>query len=445
MNAFFEILIIFFLLIGNGIFAMAEIAVVSSRKARLKILADEGSAKAQAALALAQQPDRFLSTVQIGITLVGVLAGAFGGATLSGKLQVPIAQVPALAPYAPAIAIFVVVSAITYFSLVIGELVPKRVALSNPEGRAMLVARPMTGLSRLAAPVVWFLTISTNLVLKVFGLGKDVDAPPSEEEVSHLIEQGTSAGVFHQGERAMVEGVLRLDERPVTEIMTRRTRIVWLNIVDSEEVNWRKIVASGHSHFPVYEGTRDNVIGMVSVKALWANAAAGLPNNIRMHLVSPLFVPSTINGAQLLETFKKAGKHLALVTDEYGSVQGLVSLIDLMEAIVGDLPEPGDRRAPDAVQREDGTWLVDAGMLIDEMRRRFGMPPLPGEEDEDFETLGGFMVDRFGRIPAAGEHFTWAQWRFEVVDMDRHRVDKVLISPASPPTPPVPHAVRGTS
>jgi putative hemolysin len=433
MNVFLEIFIIFLLLLANGVFAMAEIAVVSSRKARLKKLADEGSVKAQAALALAQQPDRFLSTVQIGITMVGVLAGAFGGATLSGKLEVIVSEIPILAPYSKAVAIFIVVSAITYFSLIIGELVPKRVALSNPEGRAMLMATPMTGLSRFAAPAVWFLTVSTNLVLKMFGLGKEVDPPPSEEEVAHLIEQGTSAGVFHKAEQAMVEGVLRLDERPVTEIMTRRTKIVWLSISDSDEINWRKIVASGHSHFPVYEGTRDNVIGMVSVKALWANAAAGVPNSIRVHLVPPLFVPSTINAAQLLESFKKSGKHLALVTDEYGSVQGLVSLIDVMEAIVGDLPEPGDRRAPDAVQREDGSWLIDGSMAVEDLRSRFSLPPLPGEEDEDFETLGGFVIDRFGHIPKAGEHFTWDSWRFEVVDMDRHRVDKVLLSAAPPP------------
>lgn len=435
MNTFFEILILFLLLLANGVFAMAEIAVVSSRKARLKKMADEGSAKAKAALALALQPDRFLSAVQVGITLVGVLAGAFGGATLASKLAVVIARWDAVAGKAEEIAFFVVVSLITYFSLIIGELVPKRVALSNPEGRAMLIAKPMTGLASFATPVVWFLTVSTNLVLKVFGLGKEVDAPPSEEEVAHLIEQGTTAGVFHKAERAMVEGVLRLDERAVTEIMTRRTKIVWLNLGDSEETNWRKIVASGHSHFPVYEGTRDNVVGMVSVKSLWANAAAGVPNSIRVHLVPPLFVPSTINAAQLLESFKKSGKHLALVTDEYGSVQGLVSLIDVMEAIVGDLPEPGDRRSPEAVQREDGTWLVDGGMAIDDLRTRFSMPPLPGEEDEDFETLGGFVVDRFGHIPKAGEHFSWNGWRFEVVDMDRYRVDKVLLSTVPAPSP----------
>jgi len=428
MNVFVEIFIIFLLLLANGIFAMAEIAVVSSRKARLQKFADEGSAKAQAALALALSPDRFLSTVQIGITLIGILAGAFGGATLSEELAVEIAEVPILAPYASAIAIFVVVGAITYFSLIIGELVPKRVALSNPESRAMLIAKPMTGLAGLASPFVWLLTLSTNLVLKVFGLGREVDAPPSEEEVTHMIEQGMTAGVFHHSEGAMVEGVLRLDERSVTEIMTRRTKIVWLNVADADDVNWRKIVASGHSQFPVYEGTRDQVIGMVKVKSLWANAAAGVPNNIRHHLLAPLFVPTTINVIELLESFKKTGKHLALVTDEFGTVQGLVTLIDVMEAIVGDLPEPGDRRQPEAVQREDGSWLIDGGMSVVELRRRFALPPLPGEDDADFETLGGFVVDRLGHIPRAGEQFQWRGWSFEVVDMDRHRVDKVLLS-----------------
>ncbi len=438
MNIFVEILIIFLLLLANGVFAMAEIAVVSSRKARLKSLADEGDPKARAALALALHPTSFLSTVQIGITLVGILAGAFGGATLSEKLSAWVSTFPVLAPYSTFIGIFVVVGAITYFSLIIGELVPKRVALSNPEGRAMLIAKPMTGLSRFAAPAVWFLTISTNLVLKVFGLGKDVEAPPSEEEISNLIEQGTNAGVFHQAERAMVEGVLRLDERAVTEIMTRRTKIVWLNVADTEEVNWRKIATSGHSHFPVYEGTRDHVIGMVSVKSLWANAVAGVPNSIRNHLTQPLVVPQTVHVVQLLESFKKTGKHLALVTDEFGSVQGLVTLIDVMEAIVGDLPEPGDRVSPDAVQRDDGSWLVDGSLAVDELRRRFELPPLPGEEDEDYQTLGGFMLDRFGYIPRAGEHFACHGWRFEIMDMDRHRVDKVLLQKLVSEQPPGP-------
>jgi len=423
-----EIVIIFCLLLANGVFAMAEISVVSSRKGRLKKLADEGSPNAVAALALVQEPTRFLSTVQIGITLIGILAGAFGGATLSGKVGAMAARVPVLEPYSRAIGLVIVVGAITYFSLIIGELVPKRVGLNNPEKKAMLMAGPMNALSKVAAPFVWVLTTSTELVLKLFGFGKEVEAPPSEEEVSHLIEQGAAAGVFHKGERQMVEGVLRLDERPVTDIMTRRSRIVFLNVGETDEVNWRKIVTSGHSHFPVYEGSRDYVLGMVSVKALWANAAIGVPSKLTDHLTKPLFVPRSVTIVQLLESFKNTGKHLALVTDEYGSIQGIVSLIDVMETIVGDLPEPGDRRAPDARQREDGSWLVDGTMDIDEVKLRFGFTALPGHEDEGFETLGGFVLDRFGHIPAVGEYFEWGGWRFEVVDMDRNRIDKVLFA-----------------
>ncbi len=428
-----EVLIILLLLVANGIFALAEIAVVSSRPARLRALADAGSARARTALALAENPTRFLSTVQIGITLVGILAGAFGGARLSRHVAAALDDVPLLAPYAEALALFLVVGAITYLSLIVGELVPKRAGLSNPERKAMLIAGPMNALSRLAAPFVWFLTVSTNFVLRLLRLDQQTDAPPSEEEVAHLIRQGTTAGVFHQAEPAMVEGVLRLDEKPVTEIMTRRTRIVWLNVADSDEVNWRQIVASGHSHFPVYEGNRDNTIGLVSVKALWANTAIGLPNRLRDHLIKPLIVPQTINALQLLDTFKRSGRHLALVADEYGSIQGLVTLIDVMEAIVGELPEPGDRRAPEAVRRDDGSWLIDATLELAELKRRFGFAALPGEEDGDFQTLGGFVLDRLGHIPSAGEHFTWNGWRFEVVDMDRHRVDKVLLVPPAPP------------
>ncbi len=423
-----QILIIACLLLVNGVFAMAEIAVVSSRKARLKKFADEGSLSARAALALVEEPTRFLSTVQIGITLVGILAGAYGGASLADEAAALLARVPALAPYSPMLGLILVVGIITYFSLIIGELVPKRIGLNNPERKAMLVAGFMLGLARLAAPFVWFLTTSTNLVLRLLGLGKEVDAPPSEEEVSHLLRQGTSAGVFHQAEQAMVEGVLRLDERPVTELMTPRNRVVWLNIADTDEANWRRIVASGHSHFPVYEGSRDHVLGMVTVKALWANTAIGLPNNLRHHLTAPLFVPETATAVQLLETFKKSGKHLALVTDEFGVIQGLVTLIDLMEAIVGALPEPGDRHTPGAVRREDGSWLVDGAMDITEFARRFGAAALPAGADNTYRTLGGFVLDRLGHIPGAGEKFIAGDWCFEVMDMDGHRVDKVLFS-----------------
>lgn len=429
----FEALLIFLLLVANGIFALAEISIVSSRPARLRVLADEGSAAARAALALAENPTRFLSTVQIGITLIGILAGAFGGARLSGPVASLAAKVPLLAPYSQVIGLVVVVSLITYFSLLIGELVPKRIGLGSPERMALLLAGPMTTLSRPGAPFVWFLTASTHFVLRQLRLDQPAATPPSDEEVTHLLRQGTSAGVFHHAEPAMVEGVLRLDERPVAEIMTRRTHIVWLNAADPDEVNWRKIVASGHSHFPVFEGNRDAVIGLVSVKALWANTAFGLPNRLRDHLTKPLIVPQTMNAVQLLDTFKRTGRHLALVADEFGSIQGLVTLIDVMEAIVGHVPGPGDRRMPEAIQRDDGSWLVDGTMAIAAFKTQFGFTALPGEEAGDFQTLGGFVLDRLAHIPAPGEHFSWAGWRFEVVDMDRHRIDKVLLTPPAPP------------
>lgn len=427
MTLFTEILLILLLLVANGVFALAEIAVVSARKSRLRTLAATGSASARAALALAEKPEDFLSTVQIGITLVGIFAGAIGGATLAGQLAEGLAHFAWLAPFSQPLAFFIVVGVITFFSLVIGELVPKRIALSDPEARAMSIAAPMGALARVAAPLVRVLTLSSDAILAVLGFRRQAEAPPSEEEISNLIEQGTTAGVFHKSERQMVEGVLRLDESPVTGIMTRRTQIVWLNVADPDEVNWRKIVASGHSHFPVFEGSRDHVIGMVTVKALWANAAFGLPTDLRTHLVKPLVVPQTITATQLLEHFRKSGKHHALVADEFGTVQGMVTLIDVMEAIVGDLPDARRRGEPAAVQREDGSWLVDGSLELADLRQRFSLERLPGEEDGDFSTLGGFMVDRFGHIPHAGEYFDWAGWRFEVMDMDRHRVDKVLI------------------
>jgi len=426
-----EILVIFLLLLANGAFAMAEIAIVSSRKARLRALADEGAARAEIALKLANEPTRFLSTVQIGITLVGILAGAFGGATLSEHLAGPIASVPLLAPYARAIAIFIVVSAITFFSLIVGELVPKRIALGNPEARAMLVAGPMLRLSQFAAPFVWLLTVSTNALLRVLGINKEQEPPPSEEEVANLVEQGMNAGVFHKAERAMVEGVLNLDEMPVTEIMTRRPQMVWLNVEDEEETNWRKIVTSGHSHFPVYENTRDQVIGIVSVKSLWANAAIGVSNKLRDHLTTPLLVPESVSAIQLLETFKKTGRHLALVTDEFGGIQGLVTLIDVMEAIVGDMPQLGDRKDPGMEPQEGGAWLVDAALAIEDLDLALALGA--ASPTASYETVGGFMIHHFGHVPTVGDSFLWKGWKLEVAEIDGHRINKVRAQPLVAP------------
>jgi putative hemolysin len=428
-----ELLILGVLLVANGLFAMAEIAIVSARKARLRQFAEEGDEGAQAALALGAESVRFLSTVRACIMLCGILAGAFGGATLAHQVAAWLRRFPALGPWAGYLAFIGVVGLIVLCFIIIGKLLPRRIALSNPERVARLVAGPLEGLVSVVAPVINALSAATDLVLKPLGLARHRASPVTDEEVNILIAEGLKAGVFHKAEQEMVEGVLRLDQLPVTAIMTPRPKIVFINIDDTEEVNWRKIVASGHSHFPVYQDNRDQVLGMVAVKALWAHAAIGIPTGLKNLLTPPLVVPETMNGMQLLETFKKSGRHTALVADEFGSIQGMVTLIDVLEAIVGDLPALGQRDQPEAKQREDGSWLIDATLPVNELKTVLHLDDLPQEAEADYQTLGGLVVTQFGRIPSAGEHFDWGGWRFGVVDMDRHRVDKVLVSPVPPP------------
>lgn len=421
-----EFAIVVGLLIANGLFALAEIAVVSARKGHLRKLARGGSPRAAAALALAETPARFLSTVQLGITLIGIVAGAFGGTTIANKLA-PMLE-PVVGGYAFPLAISLVVVVITILQLIFGELVPKRIAINHPERYAILVARPMGWLSRIGGPVVLVLAWATEAVLKLFGVGRTQGATVSDEEVSMLIEQGLSEGVFQEAEKRMVEGVLQLDHLTVPSIMNPRPKIVWLDLDDPDEVNWRKIVASGHSHFPVHRGGPDNIVGMLSVKALWANSAAGFQTPMRDLMTKPLFVPETINGIQLLETFKRSSRHIALVTDEFGTVSGIVTLIDVLEAIVGDIPARGRPAGPESNRRADGSWLIDATMAIVDVREVLGVARLPDEDRADFQTLGGFIMTHFGRIPKAGDFFEAGGFRWEVVDMDRFRVDKVLVT-----------------
>ena len=424
-----ELLILFLLLLANGVFAMAEIAVVSVRKAWLKQLADKGNARAIEALAIARSPGRFLSAVQVGITLIGVLAGAFGGTTIAEFLKTFLEQFSFLAPRAHAVSLGIVVAGITLSSVVIGELIPKRLGLANPERIALYLAPAINNLARVVSPMVSLLTWLTDGTMKLFGLKTDsMEKPVSDEEVNIMIEQGLNAGVFNKTEKEMVAGVLELDQLPVTALMTPRPKIVFLNIDDPEEANWRKIVASGHSYFPVFQGNRDQVIGFVSVKSLWAHSAIGVTTSLKNLMVPALIVPETMTAIQLLETFKKSSRHIALISDEFGAIQGLTTLIDVLEAIVGDMPAQGRRDAPGAKQREDGSWLIDATLAIVEVKRMFSLDTLPHEESADFQTLGGFVMTQFGRIPAAGDYFDHACWRFEVVDMDRHRVDKVLVA-----------------
>ncbi len=425
-----EILFIILLLVANGVFAMSEIAVVTARKARLRQRADAGDAKARVALELANAPDRFLSTIQIGITLVGILAGAFGGATIAEQLAARLSVVPWLAPYSEAIGIAVVVIVITYLSLIIGELVPKRLALNNPEGIASRVAGPMSKLSVFAAPVVKLLSVSTAAVLKLLGVKPSAEPPITEEEIKVLIEQGTQAGVFAEVEQEMVESVFRLADRRVSRLMTQRLEIVWLDVGAPLEEVRRKIGENRFSRFPVCQGSLDNILGVVKARDLLERSLAGDVLDLRACMRPPLFVPETRTALQTLELFKASQTHIALVIDEYGALEGLVTINDVMEAIVGDIPLAGEQAETSAVQREDGSWLLDGMLPVDEFKELFPVGVLPGEERGDYHTLAGFVMMRLGRIPAAADHFEWGGLRFEVMDMDGNRVDKILVAPA---------------
>jgi putative hemolysin len=428
----FESVLILLLLVANGVFAMTEIAVVSARKARLKKLSDEGDTRAKRALELAESPNRFLSTVQVGITLVGIFAGAFGGATIAEKLAVALKEVEFLSPYANALSFGIVVVAITYFSLVIGELVPKRLALGNPEGISMAMAGPMHRLSVIAGPVVNVLSISTEALLKIFRLKPVQEVTVSEEEVKMLVKEGLRAGVFLPTESAMVEGVLALDRVPVSDLITPRAKIIWINVHDPHETIWHKIVVSGHTTFPVYEGNRDHVVGVVSVKSIYANLAAGTAVNVKDLMTPALVVPASQSASALLEKFKQTGKHVALVTDEFGGIIGLVSLHDIMEAIIGELPSPDERAKPRAVRRDDGSWLVDGMLNAHEFERIVPSFKLHPKEERDYQTFAGFIVKHLGHVPHEGEIFPLHGYQVEIIDMDGHRVDKVLLMPLKP-------------
>ncbi|MCF3652439.1 hemolysin family protein [Synoicihabitans lomoniglobus] len=424
-----ELLVLLLLLLTNGILAMAEAALIAARKSRLRELAEGGDKRAALALAEASEPARFLSTVQVGITLVAVIAGAFGGGSFADHIGELLANISWLEPYSRPLSLGIVVVGITLASVVLGELVPKRIALLKPELFAMFLVRPVRNLSRIVAPAVHLLTWLTELVLRPFGLhNAPQEAPVTEEEVNTLVEQGMTEGVFNESERDMVAGVLELDEMPIAYLMTPRPKLVFLDIAEPDETNWRKVVASGHSHFPVVHGNREQVIGMVSVKAIWANNAFGVPTQLRHLVTPPLVVPETMVSSQVLEQFKLTGKHIALVNDEFGSVAGVVTLYDVLEAIVGDIPESGRHDEPEAKQRTDGSWLIDATYDIDEFKELTGLATLPHEDETEFQTVGGFVMTHFGRIPGTGESFEHDGWRFEVVDMDRHRLDKLLVA-----------------
>ena len=428
-NGIFELVLILALILLNGVLAMAEIATVSARKARLQQLANEGDEKSRQALNLASDPSDLLSTVQIGITLVGILAGAFGGATFADRIAAWLSAIPALAPYANAIALALVVVAITYLSLILGELVPKRLALINPERVIRSLAGPMQLLAKIVHPIVRLLSVSTDLVLRLLG-ARSADEPPiTEEEIKLLIEQGTEAGVFQEAEQDMVAGVFRLGDRRVGSLMTPRTEIYWLDLEDPPEAIRDEIIASPFSRLPVAAGDLDNIRGIVRAKDLLARSLAGQPVDVAATMVEPMFVPESMEALKVLEQFRSSGFQIALVIDEFGGLQGLVTLTDVLESIVGEIPAVDEAGEPEIVQREDGSYLLDGMVPIDEFKAIFRRSRLPNEERGYYQTLGGFIMDYLGRIPNSGDHFDWDGLRFEVVDMDGFRVDKIIVAP----------------
>ena len=421
-----EVIIILLLIMANGIFSMSEIAVISARKMRLQQRAEDGVKGAQTALELAESPNRFLSTVQIGITLIGILSGALGGATLSEPLADWIGQVPELKPISTQLAVGLVVLVITYLSLVLGELIPKRLGLSDPERVAISLAGPMKILSRLIYPAVQLLTASTDSAMRLLRVRDSLDPPVTEEEIKGLMEQGTQVGIFEQAETNMIEGVFRLSGRMVGALMTPRTEIEWLDLDDGLEVNLTKVINSAHEHFPVAEGNLDNVFGVVRSKDL---LAALRENQEDWHqLVQPaLFVPVSTTALKLLEQLRSASGNLALVMDEYSGLVGMVTLFDVMESIVGDISVRGGPVEPMAVQRDDGSWLVDGMMPVDQFKELIDVDELPEEERIGYQTVAGFMLAQIGAIPHPGVHFDGGEYHYEVMDMDGLRIDKVLV------------------
>ncbi|HEX4870055.1 MAG TPA: hemolysin family protein [Moraxellaceae bacterium] len=425
-----DILIILLLVLINGLFAMSEIAIVSARRVRLQQMAEEGDLGARAALVLAEHPTRFLSTVQIGITLIGILSGAFGEAAITQRL-IPVFQgVPLLAPYARPLATGCMVIMVTYVSLIIGEIVPKRIGMHSPEKIARIMAPLMRALAWVTKPLVNLLSASTDFVLRLLGKHEREEAPITEEEIKVLVAEGTEAGVFDQSERYMIENVLRLEDWQLAQIMTPRADVVSVDLDDEPAEQRRRLCEARHSFLPVCRGGVSEVVGVVALHELLAQHLRGEPFDLASIMREPVFVPLSISPLSLLETFKARREHLALVVDEYGSVQGLVTLQDVMEPLVGELEAADESLAenPDIVQRDDGSWLLDGSLPMERFRLLF-----PDETDEleeggrDYQTLAGFVLFQRGHVPETGEHFEWNGLYIEIVDMDRRRIDKLLV------------------
>ena len=429
-----DVLLLLLLIVLNGIFAMSEIAVVSARRARLIQLAEDGSKGARHALTLASEPTRFLSSVQVGITSIGILNGAIGESAIAARLRPALEQVPLLAPYADTLSLAIMVAVLTYVSLIIGELVPKRIALIHPETIASVIARPMEVVAGVTRPIVFLLSVSTDSILRLFRVRQAKQPGVTADEIRVMLEQGAEEGVFEPTEHELVTNVLNLDERHVGAVLTPRSNIVYVDIRDSVDTLREKLREQPHSVLPLCEGSLDKVLGFVrSTKVLERFLERGQPD-LPSLAEPPLFVPETMTLMKLLEQFKRTHLPIALVVDEFGDVEGLVSFTDVISSIVGDLPmEPGEE--PAIVQREDGSWLLDGAVDLDTALRTLEAEAMISDEDrQHFHTLGGLAMVALGRVPRTGDVFERGDYRFEVVDMDGNRVDRILASRRPPPS-----------
>ena len=423
-----DFVLLFLLIVVNGLLAMSEIAVVSSRKSRLQKLADDGSIGARSALELSNEPSAFLSTIQVGITTVGILSGAIGENALADPLTKWLSGIAWTEPYARGLAMTMVVVGLTYVSVVVGELVPKRLGLLAPEPIAAMIAAPMKMLARLASPLVWLFSSSSSVLLKLFGANQREEAPVSNDEINVLMEQGAEAGVFHESEQAIVSNVLRLDEQRIGAIMTHRNDIYVLDLDQPEEEIRRCLAESPYTRIVVCRDGLEHIVGMLRTADLLKLALTGEKLDIEPFLRPPLYVPEGVTTTHLLESFRKAHQQCALIVDEYGELQGLVTLTDVLSSIVGDIPSSDTDKEQDIVERTDGSWLVDGGIAIERLKSALDMEDdLPGEDENAFNTLGGLVMYVLGRIPVVTDQFEAAGFRFEVVDMDKNRVDKILL------------------
>lgn len=429
-----DLLIILFLTLANGLFVMSELAIVSARKVRLLQAANQGDTKARAALRLAEQPNNFLAIVQVGITLIGIASGAFGEQALTRRLEPFFRSIAFLQPYSQPLSFGIAILTLTYLTLIVGELVPKRLALNSPEAIAGWAAVPMSLMAKAAAPIVYLLSASTNLAVRLLGIRPSDEPPVTEEEIRVMIEQGTEAGMFEQAEEDIMKRVFRLGDRRISSLMTPRLEITWIDLEDSIEEIQRQMMDSSHARFPVCQGGLDHLLGVVQTYDLLVTLMSGQPLDFTTSLQTPVFVPESTRALKVLELFKQTGTQIAFVVDEYGVIQGLVTLTDVLQAIVGDIPTVEELAEPQAVQRDDGSWLLDGMLPIYQFKEILHIEDqeLPGEQRGSYQTLGGFVVMYLGRIPTAADSFEWDTLRFEVMDMDGNRVDKVLVGAVNP-------------